>query len=133
MPVTLCEWTLFTAEYRSRARWDHDCDIFAVRRDRCVGGGAVIRAVCCHPGDSDVNLIKQRADLGRIVGVLVREGLRNYRAVVGIDRQMEFAPFSTRLRAVFRLQPLTRPVDLKAVLSALAPLNNVNGFVFVAA
>ena len=49
MPVTLCEWTLFTTEYRSRTRWDHDCDIFAVRRDRCVGGGAVVRAICCHP------------------------------------------------------------------------------------
>src|SRR3954452_2010006 len=60
------------------------------------------------------SLIEQRADLGRIVGVLVREGLRNYRAVVGINSQMEFAPFATRLRAVFRLQPLTRPVDLKA-------------------
>ena len=88
MPVTLCEWTPFTTEYRSRARWDHDCDIFAVRRDRCVGEGA---AVVSAPSAVTLviltsNLIEQRADLGRIVGVLVREGLRNYRAVVGIDR-----------------------------------------------
>jgi hypothetical protein len=35
-------------------------------------------------------------------------------AVVRINRQMQFAPFAARLRAVFRLQPLTRPVDLQA-------------------
>ena len=32
MPVTLCEWTLFTIDYGGRSRWDHDFDIIAVRR-----------------------------------------------------------------------------------------------------
>jgi hypothetical protein len=57
MPVTLCEWTLFTTEYGGRARWDHDFDIIAVRRDRLVGGGAIIRAVSRYPTDPAVNLI----------------------------------------------------------------------------
>ena len=35
-------------------------------------------------------------------------------ATAGIDRHMEFAPFVSRLHAVFRFQPSTRPVDLQA-------------------
>jgi hypothetical protein len=45
MPVTLCEWTLFIIYYGCRSRWNHDFDIIAVRRDRCVGRSTVIRAI----------------------------------------------------------------------------------------
>jgi hypothetical protein len=45
MLVTLCEWTQLITGYGGRARWDHDFDVIAVRRDHFVGGGAVIRAV----------------------------------------------------------------------------------------
>src|ERR1700716_3332498 len=114
MPVTLGEWTLFTIEYGGRARWNHDFDIIAVRCDRAVCGSAIIRAVSRYPADQAVNLIQQWRHLRRIVGVLIREGLRYDHAVGGIDRQMEFAPFAARLRAVFRFQPLTRSVDLQA-------------------
>ena len=58
------------------------------------------------------NLIQQRRHLRRIIGVLIREDLRDYHATASIDHQMEFAPFAARFRAVFRLQPLTHPVDL---------------------
>jgi hypothetical protein len=92
MPVTLCERTRFITEYRGRARWNHDFDVIAVRRDRCVGRCAIIRAVCRHLGNSSANLIEQRYHLRRIVDVLIREGLRNYHAVGGIDSQMEFTP-----------------------------------------
>ena len=123
MPVTLCESILFTTEYGGRAWWYHNFDIIAVRRDRRVGGGAIIRAVCRYPTDPVVNLIQQRRHLRRIVGVLISKGAGNYHAIAGIDRQMAFAPFPTRLHAVFRLQPLTRSVDLQPVLS----INKCNG------
>jgi hypothetical protein len=42
------------------------------------------------------NLIQQRRHLRRIIGVLIREGLRDYHATASIDRQMEFAPFAER-------------------------------------
>jgi hypothetical protein len=54
-------------------------------------------------------LIKRRGDLGSIVGVLIRQGLRHDHSTVSIDRQMQFAPFPARLRAMLRLQPLARP------------------------
>src|ERR1700676_4946312 len=81
MPVTLCEWTLFTTEYRGRARWDHDFDIIAVRRDGVVGGSALIRAVRRYPVDPTFNLIQERRRLRRIVGILIREGLRHDHAI----------------------------------------------------
>src|ERR1700722_10100843 len=112
MPVTLREWALFTFDYGGRARWDHDFNVIAVRCDRLVGGGTIIRAVGCYPVDQAVNLIQERRHLRRIVGVLISKGLRNYHAVIGIDRQMQFAPLAAGLHAVFRLQPLTRAVDL---------------------
>ena len=96
MPVTLCERTQF---------------IIAVRRDHLAGGGVIICAVSRHPSDSTVNLIQQRRNLGQIVGVLFRESPGNYHAIAGIDHQMQFVPFPTRLRAAFRLQPLMRPVN----------------------
>jgi hypothetical protein len=74
-----------------------------VLRDGFVGGGAIIRTVSRYPGDPAVNLIQQRRHLRRIVGVLISKDLRNYHAIAGIDRQMEFAPFAARLHAVLRL------------------------------
>ena len=93
MPVTLCEWTLFTTEHGGRAGWDHDFNVIAVRRDRLVGGGTIIRAVGRYPVDQAVNLIQERPHLRRIVGVLIGKGQRNYHAVIGIDGQMQFAPW----------------------------------------
>jgi hypothetical protein len=123
MPVTQCEATRFTTGYGARVRRDHDFDIIAVRRDRVVGRSAIIRAVSRYPGDPDVDLIQQRRHLRRIVGILIREGPRDYHAIASIDRQMESAPFPARLHAVFRPQPLTRPVDPRPVLS----INKCNG------
>lgn len=85
MPVTLCERTEVITGYGSRAWWNHDFDVVAARRDRCVGGCTIVGTVSCYSGDPAVNLIQQR-------GHLIREGLRNYHAVGGIDGQMEFAP-----------------------------------------
>jgi hypothetical protein len=48
MSIALFEWTLFTTEYRGRARRNHDFDIIAVRRDGVVGGSAIISAVSCY-------------------------------------------------------------------------------------
>ena len=72
MPVTLGERTWFTIEYGRRARRDHDFDVIAVRGDRVVGGRAIIRAVSRYPGDRAINLIEQRRNLRRIIGVLIR-------------------------------------------------------------
>ncbi len=60
MSIALFEWTLFTTEYRGRARWDHDFDIIAVRCDGVIGGSAIISAVSCYPHDPAFNLIQQR-------------------------------------------------------------------------
>ena len=114
MPITLCGRSRFGAGYSGRARRDHHLDAIAVRRDCLVGGGAVIRAAGCRPGYRTVNLIKQRGDLGWIVGILIRQGLRHDHAAGGINRQMQLAPFPARLRAILRLQPLARPVDLQS-------------------
>ena len=99
MSITLFEWPLFTTEHRGRARWDHDLNILAVRRDGVVGGSAIISTVSCYPRDPVFNLIQQRRHPRGIIGVLIREGLRDYHATASIDRQMEFAPFATGLRA----------------------------------
>jgi hypothetical protein len=63
-------------------------------------------------GNPTVNPIEQQCHLGRIVGVLIREGLRDDHAAAGIDRQMQFATFPARPRTMFCLQPLACPVDL---------------------
>jgi hypothetical protein len=101
-----------------------------VRRDCCVGGSTIIRTICRHLGNSTLNLIQQRGHLGWIVSVLIREGLRHDHAAVGINHLMEFAPLPARLRAVFRLQPLTRPVDLQAGAVDYRPVTNF-GWVFL--
>src|SRR4051812_42882163 len=101
------------ADYGGRARGDHDFDIIAVRRDRSVSGSTVTRAVSRYLGNSAVNLIQQWRNLRRIIGILIRERPCYDHAAVGIDSKVEFAPFATRFRPVFRLQPLTRSVDLR--------------------
>jgi hypothetical protein len=53
--------------------------------------------------------LRERADLGRIVGILIGRHLRHDHAAGSIDRQMQLAPFPARLGAMPRLQPLTRP------------------------
>ena len=45
-------------------------------RDRLVSGRTIISAVRCHLANRIVNLIEQRADLGRIVGVVQRRVTR---------------------------------------------------------
>jgi hypothetical protein len=62
-----------------------------VRRNRLVGGRAIICAVRCHLGNRVVNLIKQRADLGWVVDVLIGQRLRHDHAAGGIHRQMQLA------------------------------------------
>jgi hypothetical protein len=57
---------------------------------------------------------EQRADLGRIVDVLIRQRLCPDPAARSIDRQEQLAPRPARLRAMLRLQPLARSVDLQA-------------------
>jgi hypothetical protein len=84
-----------------------------VRCDRLVSGSAIIRAIGRHLGNLTVNLIEQRRYLRRIVGVLIRQGLRHDHAAIGINCQMQLAPCPARLRAMLRLQPLTRSVDLQ--------------------
>ena len=113
MAVTLCRRALLAVGHGGRAWWYHYLDAIAMRCDRLVGGRAVIHAVGRHPDDRTVDLIRQRGDLRWIVGVLIRQGLRHDHAARGIDRQMQFALFPARLRAMFRLQPLARPVDLQ--------------------
>jgi hypothetical protein len=54
------------------SRGAESLDAIAVLRDRLIGGCAVIRAVRGHLNNRIVNLIEQRADLGRIVDVLIR-------------------------------------------------------------
>jgi len=114
MAITLCRHTRFAARDGRRARRDHHFDLIAVRGDRLVGGRAIIRAIGRHLDNGIVNLIEQRAYLGRIIRILIRQPLRHDHAAGGIDRQMQLAPCPARLRAMFRLQPLTRPVDLQA-------------------
>ena len=111
MATMLCGLIRFAAGHSRRARWNHHVNAIAVRRDRLVSGVTVIRTIRRHPGNPIVNLIEQRRYVRRIISVLIREGLRHDHAAARIHRQMQFAPFPARLRAMFRLQPLTRPVD----------------------
>jgi hypothetical protein len=83
MTITLYRWTLFTTGDSSRAWWDHDFDGIAARRDRCVGGCTIIRAVSRYPDDLAVNLIQQWRHLRWIVDVLrQRHGPSTDRAVI---------------------------------------------------
>ena len=82
--------------------------------DCLVGGRAVIRTVGRHLANRSTNLIEQRTDLRRIVGILIRQRLRHDCAAGGVNRQMQFASRPARLRAMLGLQPLTRPKDLQA-------------------
>ena len=54
-----------------------------------ISGSAIIGAVGHYLGNPAVNLIEQKPHLRRIVDVLIREGLRNYRAVGCIGGQMQ--------------------------------------------
>jgi hypothetical protein len=44
-----------------------------VRRDRLIGGSAIIRTISRHPNNPATNLIAQRRHLGRMVGVLISQ------------------------------------------------------------
>ena len=114
MAITLCRRYHFAAGYGRRARWNLHLGAIAVRRDRLVSGVTIIRAIRRHSGNPVFNPIRQRRHLGWIVGVLIRQSLRHDHAAGSIDRQMQFTPFPARLRAMLRLQPLARPVDLQS-------------------
>jgi len=66
MAITLCRRTRFAARDGRRAGRDHHLDLIAVCGDRLVDGRAIIRAIRRHPANRVVDLIEQRADLGRI-------------------------------------------------------------------
>lgn len=72
MAVALRGQTRSTAAGGRRAWWDHHLDAIAVRSNGPVARPAIIRAVRRHSDDRRVNLIEQRANLGRVIGVLVR-------------------------------------------------------------
>src|SRR3954465_5078365 len=112
--VTLSRCTQFAAWDGRRARWDYHLNAIAVRRNRLVSGVTVIRTIGHYLGNRAVNLIEERPYLGWIVGVLIRQCLRHDHAAGRVDRQMQLAPLPARLRAMFRLQPLARPIDLQA-------------------
>ncbi len=109
MAVALRERIQFATGHGRRARWDHHVDCIAVRRDRLVSGCTIGR----HPDNLAINSVEQRRHLGWVVDVLIRQGLCHDHAADGIDRQMQFAPCPARLHAMFRLQPLSRPIDLQ--------------------
>jgi hypothetical protein len=72
MTITLCQWISFTTQHGCRARWDHRLDAIAMGSNYLVSGVTVIRPIGRDPANRAVNLIEQRADLGRIVAVLIR-------------------------------------------------------------
>ena len=51
-----------------------------------------LKSIRRHAANRRVNLIQQRRDLGGIVAILIREGLRHNHAAVSIDAQMQLAP-----------------------------------------
>ncbi len=67
MAIALCRRTRFAAGDSRRARRDHHLDRIAVRRDCLVRGLTIIRTIGRYLANRFVNLIEQRADLGRIV------------------------------------------------------------------
>jgi hypothetical protein len=113
MAVPLCRPSHFAAGNGRRPWWYHHLDVIVVCRDRLVGGSAIIRAIGCRPTNPVINLTEQRRHLGRIVGILIPQGLRHDHPAGSVDRQMQLAPRPARLRAMFRLQPLARSVDLQ--------------------
>ena len=92
MAITLCRHTRLAALDGRRTRRDHHLDAIAVRGDRLRCGIAIIHAVRCHAANGIVNLIKQRADLGRVIRILVGQRLRHNHAGRRIHRQMQLAP-----------------------------------------
>jgi hypothetical protein len=92
MAIPLCWCIQFAAGGSRHASWNHNLDAIAVPRDRLIGGCAIIRTVRGHLNNRIVSLIEQRADLGRIVDVLIRQRLCHDHAAGSIDRQMQLAP-----------------------------------------
>jgi hypothetical protein len=92
---------------------DHHLDLIVVRCDCLVPGRTIISAIRCHLADRIVDLIEERADLGRIIRILIRQRLCHDHAVRRVHRQMQLAPRPARLRTMLRLKPLTRPIDLQ--------------------
>ena len=76
MTITLCRWISFTTRDGCRAGRDHHVDTIAMGSNRLVSGVTIIRTIGRHPANRTVNLIEQRADLGRIVDVLIGQRLR---------------------------------------------------------
>ncbi|MDD2878657.1 MAG: hypothetical protein PHT60_16020 [Acidiphilium sp.] len=72
--------------------WYHNLDVIAVLRDCLVGRCAIISTVRSHPTNRTFYLIEQRADLGRIVDVLIRQRLRHDHAAGSVDCQMQISP-----------------------------------------
>jgi hypothetical protein len=85
-------WCIRFAAGDSRRAWrNHNLDAIAVLRDRLIGGCAIIRTVRGHLSNRIVTLIEPRADLGRIVDVLIRQRLRHDHVAGRIHRQMQLA------------------------------------------
>jgi hypothetical protein len=72
---------------------------------------AIIRTIGRHPDNRAVDLIEQRRHPGRIVGVLIRQGLRHDHASGSIDPDAAFAT-SGAIGHHVSPQPLTRSADL---------------------
>src|ERR1700761_8386552 len=103
MAISPCWCIPFAAGDRRRAWWNHNLAAIAVWRGGLIGGCAIIRTVRGHLNNRIINLIEQRADLGRVVYVLIRQRLCHDQAAGSIDRQMPLAPRPARLRTMLRL------------------------------
>ena len=60
---------------------------------------------------------RQHRHRGLITHLLTGEGLRHGHAAAGLNRGMQLAPFQGQLGAMFRPQPLPRPVNRWAILN----------------
>jgi len=82
--------------------------------DRVVCRVSIIGTVGCELSDRTANLVEEWRNLRDIASILIRQGMGNDLAAIGIQCQMQLSPTSARSGAMLLVQPLARAVNLPA-------------------
>lgn len=93
---------------------EYDRRVRTVSGDGLIGRVSVIGAIGRELIDRHVDLVEQRLHLRGVAGILVRHGVCDDVAAVGIQRQVQLAPSPTGFCCLLFFQPLACTVDLQA-------------------
>lgn len=112
MIVSLAEGSGLTPLRRIRAWWNNDPSYGAVTHNDGISWITIIGAVGGELTDLVTDLVEQRLHLRDIASFLIRQGMSNNLAAIGIESQMQLTPPTTGIGSMPFFQPLAGAVNL---------------------